>query len=758
MSSYVDIELIDENPVEVEVLTGTVTFLGGISLGETSSTAYRGDRGKIAYDHSQETGNPHNLTVSDIPDFSAALILALSAYTPTSGLAAVALSGNAADLLGTLDNSRLSAQVVRNDFNYADPSWINSLAASKITGSFVNITATGNGFINGNLQIGGLAGHLLRWNAGAASLEVRDSTNAFYRKTRVGELQIIADLGGSNATPANARLGFLTQVGGYIAGAISARTYSANAAHGDVVISASLNMTTGQNDYSTQTDDLVLRGNTGNVEINRGLLSIGMAGQAARSLSILPANTADRSGIRIYDYGAFSTSTTQSGLEIAYLGGTFAAPSTTVSGHYRNLLSFRTGGATGALSTVPSFAIRSVIGSIIGSSLSEVNTSLMVTPTSTGVPIAALTMFGQSGLVDFPVGQIQLGTSVRLKNNSGDLQIRNSGDTDFAGISASTGNFSNIIYANNGVRVSGSAGMQFSSATPVPGSGSLPWLMYTANSNTLFTRDANNSRMFLTMTGGANSSSSNLQIHANSYVEGSLFLSGSGGAVFASATPAVVGGSHPWLIYTANSSVLYIRDATNGRMHVTYTQGASAAAALTQFHSRVTVDDYLTSAFQSLAADPTTSDVASGLLRIVKNTTTGEIAGWGNDGGVMRKFATSRGALNFRIDGGGAAPATGAKSVMFRVPYKCTIIGWYLAADVSGSVVVDIWKNATYPPVNADSITASAKPTLSSALSGSSTTLTGWVTALNEGDYIEIEVESASALTAFALTLTVARA
>ena len=44
-----------------------------LALGETSSTAYRGDRGKIAYDHSQKTGtgtvsntNPHGLSKSDI--------------------------------------------------------------------------------------------------------------------------------------------------------------------------------------------------------------------------------------------------------------------------------------------------------------------------------------------------------------------------------------------------------------------------------------------------------------------------------------------------------------------------------------------------------------------------------------------------------------------------------------------------------------------------------------------------------------------
>ena len=39
---------------------------GGLTLGETSSTAYRGDRGKVAYDHSQTVGNPHGTTKSDV--------------------------------------------------------------------------------------------------------------------------------------------------------------------------------------------------------------------------------------------------------------------------------------------------------------------------------------------------------------------------------------------------------------------------------------------------------------------------------------------------------------------------------------------------------------------------------------------------------------------------------------------------------------------------------------------------------------------
>ena len=43
-----------------------VIMTSSLALGETSSTAYRGDRGKIAYDHSQANGNPHGTTKNDI--------------------------------------------------------------------------------------------------------------------------------------------------------------------------------------------------------------------------------------------------------------------------------------------------------------------------------------------------------------------------------------------------------------------------------------------------------------------------------------------------------------------------------------------------------------------------------------------------------------------------------------------------------------------------------------------------------------------
>ena len=58
---------LDDNKIYRWSGTAYTVISDTIALGETSATAYRGDRGKIAYDHSQIiTGNPHNTTKSDI--------------------------------------------------------------------------------------------------------------------------------------------------------------------------------------------------------------------------------------------------------------------------------------------------------------------------------------------------------------------------------------------------------------------------------------------------------------------------------------------------------------------------------------------------------------------------------------------------------------------------------------------------------------------------------------------------------------------
>ena len=63
---------------------------------------------------------------------------------------------------------------------------------------------------------------------------------------------------------------------------------------------------------------------------------------------------------------------------------------------------------------------------------------------------------------------------------------------------------------------------------------------------------------------------------------------------------------------------------------------------------------------------------------------------------------------------------------------------------VSGSVVVDVWKDvdANYPPTVADTITASAKPTISSGYKATDSTLTGWTKTFSAGDWFVFNIDS----------------
>jgi Collagen triple helix repeat (20 copies) len=115
-------------------------------------------------------------------------------------------------------------------------------------------------------------------------------------------------------------------------------------------------------------------------------------------------------------------------------------------------------------------------------------------------------------------------------------------------------------------------------------------------------------------------------------------------------------------------------------------------------------------------------------------------------------------AIQFIIDGGGSPIATGLKGFV-EVPFSCTINRWTLLADISGSIVVDIWKDAyaNHPPVVGDVITASAKPTIGSSTKGQSSTLTGWTTAIVAGDILAFNVNSATTITKCTLSLKVTR-
>lgn len=109
-------------------------------------------------------------------------------------------------------------------------------------------------------------------------------------------------------------------------------------------------------------------------------------------------------------------------------------------------------------------------------------------------------------------------------------------------------------------------------------------------------------------------------------------------------------------------------------------------------------------------------------------------------------------------EGGVTSPTVGSRpSSPLSIPYDATIVRWRLIADVSGSIVLDVWKDtyANFPPTNGDSITGTDKPTLSSAQKAESTALTGWTTTIAAGDIMYVEVESASTLIVATLTLWV---
>ena len=111
-------------------------------------------------------------------------------------------------------------------------------------------------------------------------------------------------------------------------------------------------------------------------------------------------------------------------------------------------------------------------------------------------------------------------------------------------------------------------------------------------------------------------------------------------------------------------------------------------------------------------------------------------------------------SITFVIDGGGGVITTGQKGHL-EIPFSGTIQRVTLAADQSGSIVVDIWKDtyANFPPTVADSICGSSKPTISSAQKSQDSTLSGWTKTTNAGDVLAFNVDSCSSITRVVISL-----
>ena len=110
--------------------------------------------------------------------------------------------------------------------------------------------------------------------------------------------------------------------------------------------------------------------------------------------------------------------------------------------------------------------------------------------------------------------------------------------------------------------------------------------------------------------------------------------------------------------------------------------------------------------------------------------------------------------LTITFDGGGFVPDVGSIAYI-RVPYSGTIKGWTITSDIAGSCVLDVWKDtyANYPPLVADSIAGTEKPTLTAVAKNEDLTLTTWTTSVTAGDIIAVNIDSASTLTKIFLAI-----
>ena len=153
------------------------------------------------------------------------------------------------------------------------------------------------------------------------------------------------------------------------------------------------------------------------------------------------------------------------------------------------------------------------------------------------------------------------------------------------------------------------------------------------------------------------------------------------------------------------------------------------------------------------AAQPVATAVDTGTLYYVTDEFTTERS----DGTNWQTYAdVARYTVGVTVDGAGSAISTGQKGYR-SIMVAGTIVQARLLADQNGDVVFDVWKDifANYPPVVADTITAAAKPTLSTADSFEDTTLTGWTTAVAAGDVLGFNVDSAATIERVVLELEI---
>lgn len=112
---------------------------GGVALGETSATAYRGDRGKIAYDHSQTAHAPSSAQANVIETVK----VNGTALTPSSKAVNITVPTKTSQLTND-NNFAVDANYKHTDNNYSDTEKANVAANTTARHSHLNKTVLDN--------------------------------------------------------------------------------------------------------------------------------------------------------------------------------------------------------------------------------------------------------------------------------------------------------------------------------------------------------------------------------------------------------------------------------------------------------------------------------------------------------------------------------------------------------------------------------------------------------------------------------------
>jgi len=159
----------------------------------------------------------------------------------------------------------------------------------------------------------------------------------------------------------------------------------------------------------------------------------------------------------------------------------------------------------------------------------------------------------------------------------------------------------------------------------------------------------------------------------------------------------------------------------------------------------------ITNALKSATTTVNVSAATAPTSGQVLTATAGTTATWQTPAATANAVKRSVGAGS-GTPASGTVPSTGVVQYV-QVPFAGTITGYAIMADQSGSIVIDVWKTNAAMPTVANTITASAKPTLSSAQYVNSTTLTGWTTAVAANDVFGFHIDSISTLNSFSIVI-----